>query len=65
MRIIILFFRNCSHTNVYVFLYTTFIVYNYICISKLLCLYVKRFELRMETALYKNKYIIIIIIIMQ
>ena len=27
------------------------------------CLYVKRFELRMETALYKNKCIIIIIII--
>ena len=25
-----------------------------------LCLYVKRFELRMETALYKNKFIIII-----
>ena len=30
-------------------------------INKLPCLYVKRFELRMETALYKNKFIIIII----
>ena len=32
-------------------------------ISKLPCLYVKRFELRKETGLYKYKCIIIIIII--
>ena len=34
-------------------------------ISKLPCLYVKRFELRKETGLYKYKCIIIIIIIIR
>ena len=62
MRIIILFLETV-HIQMSIYFYILLLLFRIIFfISKLPCLYVKRFELGMETALYKNKYIIIIVL---
>ena len=48
--------------SIYFYMLLLLFIIIFLVISKLPCLYVKRFELRKETALYKNKFIIIIIL---
>ena len=60
MRIIILLLETV-HIQMSIYFYILLLLFRIIFfISKLTCLYVKRFELRMETALYKNKFIILL-----
>ena len=53
-------FRSCSHTHIYLFMYYFYCLEFYFLSVNYFSFYVKHFELRKETALYINKFIIII-----